>query len=150
MTAGPADQAQDAVAPEQDAVAAERATVGTEPDSVGTEQDGIPGPPERRPRADPEDWRWVREIRSSGEPTPWAPGVALLLFSALLVGVAIFVLSSGLADVPLMAVLINLVVAGGLAPAVWLTRTLPVLRWVAGGVALGIVVGWFAALIFLA
>ena len=54
------------------------------------------------------------------------------MFSALVVGVAVWVLAAGLSDRPVVAVLVNLLVAGGLAPAIWLSRGLPVLRWVGG------------------
>jgi hypothetical protein len=106
-------------------------------------------PGEEPRRRTPEDWKWVVEARSSGEPTPWPYGLALTFFVAALVASAIFVLSSGLADVAFLAVVVNLVVAAGLAPAMWLARRLPILRWVAGGTALGIVIGWVASLVFL-
>lgn len=96
-----------------------------------------------------EDWPWVAEWRAGGEPTPWATGLALAVFSALLVGVAGWVLSAGLSDRPIVAVLVNLLVAGGLLPAMWLSRDLPVLRWIAGGALAGILCGWTAALLML-
>ncbi len=96
-----------------------------------------------------EDWPWVVEWRAGGEPTPWATGLALTVFSALVVGVAVWVLSAGLVDRPIVAVLVNLLVAGGLAPAMWLSKDLPVLRWIAAGTLVGIVGGWIAALMML-
>ena len=96
-----------------------------------------------------EEWAWVREWRDGDEPTPWATGVPLAVFAALVVGVAIWVLSAGLADRPIVAVLVNLLVAAGLAPAMWLSRGLPVLRWVAAGAAAGIVIGWISAMTML-
>ena len=92
--------------------------------------------------AEREDWAWVQEWRAGQEPTPWATGIALAVFSALVVGVAVWVLSAGLADRPVIAVLVNLLVAAGLTPAIWLSRGLPVLRWIAAGAAAGIVIGW--------
>ena len=80
---------------------------------------------------------------------PWATGLALTVFSALVVGVAVWVLSAGLVDRPIVAVLVNLLVAGGLAPAMWLSKDLPVLRWIAAGTLVGIVGGWIAALMML-
>jgi hypothetical protein len=77
----------------------------------------------------------------------WATGLPLAAFAAVLAGVAIWVLSAGLADRPLLAVVLNLVVAGGLVPAMWLSRNLPVLRWFAAGAAVGVVGGWIAALL---
>ncbi|GGL88681.1 DUF2537 domain-containing protein [Nakamurella endophytica] len=94
----------------------------------------------------PEDWAWVEEWRAGREPVPWAHGLTLAFFAALLVACALVVLSTGLAGTPWVDLAVNLVVAAGLAPAVWLSRGLPVLRWVAAGVVLGIVLGWVAAL----
>jgi Protein of unknown function (DUF2537) len=95
------------------------------------------------------DWPWVQEWRAGQEPTPWATGLGLAGFSALVVGVAIWVLAAGLLDRPVVAVAVNLLVAGGLAPAIWLCRELPVLRWIAVGALVGIVGGWLAALLML-
>ena len=99
--------------------------------------------------SDRADWAWVEEWRSGAEPTPWATGLVLTAFCALVVGVAIWVLCAGLADRPVIAVLVNLLVAAGLAPAMWLSRGLPVLRWIAAGAALGVVGGWVAAVLML-
>lgn len=96
-----------------------------------------------------EDWAWVREWRAGREPTPWSTGVVMAAFSALVTGVAVWVLSAGLADRPIVAALVNLLVAAGLAPAIWLSRGLPVLRWIAAGAAAGIVIGWISALLML-
>jgi Protein of unknown function (DUF2537) len=95
------------------------------------------------------DWVWVQEWRAGREPTPWATGLGLTAFSALVVGVAVWVLSAGLADRPIVAVLVNLLVAGGLAPAIWLSRELPVLRWIAAGATIGVVAGWITAVLLL-
>ena len=94
------------------------------------------------------DWAWVEEWRATGEPVPWGPGLALAGFIAALVACAVYVLSDGLADRPLLAIAVNVVVAGGLAPALWLSRKLPVLRWVAGGAVIGVLAAWIAVLIF--
>ena len=40
-------------------------------------------------------------------------------------------------------------VAGGLAPAIWLSRKLPVLRWIAAGATIGVVAGWMTAVLLL-
>lgn len=103
----------------------------------------------RQDDAGEQDWPWVAEWRASDEATPWATGVPLAAFAALLAGVAIWVLSAGLADRPVLAIVLNLLVAGGLAPAMWLSRRLPVLRWFAVGAAVGVVGGWVAALMML-
>ncbi len=97
----------------------------------------------------PADWAWVEEWRAAREPAPWASGLALAGFSALVVGVAVWVLSAGLANSPVLAIGVNLLVAGGLAPAMWLSRGLPVLRWIALGSAVGVLAGWVCALTML-
>ncbi len=104
---------------------------------------------EPMPAEPPRDWAWVEEWRGGREPMPWGPGLALALFTGLLVATAVYVLSSGLADRPLIAVAVNVVVAAGLGPALWLSRSLPVLRWIAGGAVLGVVVAWLSVLVFL-
>lgn len=100
--------------------------------------------------ADHRDWAWVEEWRAGNEPTPWAWGLAVAAFTALLVAIAIVVLSSGLSANPVVAVVINLLVAAGLVPAIWLSRELPVLRWIGLGAAIGVVGGWVAAVSMLA
>jgi len=100
-------------------------------------------------REEREDWAWVQEWREGREPVPWSTGAVLAGFSALVVGVAVWVLSAGLSDRPIVAILVNLLVAAGLAPAIWLSRGLPVLRWIAVGAAAGILIGWLSALMML-
>ena len=119
------------------------AAVAVEPEQAA--QELVTGPPPEEPA----DWRWVEQWRAGGEPTPWGPGAVLTLFTGLLVAIAIYVLTTGLADRPLLAFIVNVIVAGGVAPAVWLSRRLPVLRWVAGGILLGVLFGWASVLIFL-
>lgn len=96
-----------------------------------------------------QEWAWIAEWRESAEPVPWATGLPLAAFAAVLAGVAIWVLSAGLADRPVLAVVLNVLVAGGLVPAMWLSRNLPVLRWFAAGAAVGVAGGWIAALMML-
>lgn len=93
------------------------------------------------------DWAWVEEWRESGERPAWAPGLALAAFVAVVVGLAVLVLSRGLSDMLWLAIAANVLVAAGLAPALWLSRHLPVLRWISAGAAVGVVVGWIGALI---
>lgn len=82
---------------------------------------------------------------ASDEPTPWGTGLALTGFTAAIVVIALVVVSLGLAEVSTpLAAFVNLVVAGGFAPSVWLGRRLPVWRWVAFGTALGVVLAWVA------
>jgi len=92
------------------------------------------------------DWGWVEQWRAQGERPAWGPGIAMAAFVATLVAVALFVLTSGLADTPWLAISVNLVVAAGMAPALWLSRALPVLRFLAAGAAGGLVLGWLGML----
>lgn len=112
---------------------------------------GTPGAPgdESFLTDEPADWAWVEEWRAGGEPVPWGPGLALSGFVTLLVGSAVYVLCDGLADRPIVAIGVNVLVAGGLGPALWLSRSLPVLRWIAGGAVLGVLLAWLSVLIFL-
>jgi hypothetical protein len=75
--------------------------------------------------------------------------LALSGFVAFLVASAVYVLCDGLSDHPIVAVGVNVLVAGGLGPALWLSRSLPVLRWIAGGAVLGVVGAWLSVSIFL-
>lgn len=77
------------------------------------------------------DWRWVEEWRVDGDRPAWGPGITLAIFMVLLVGVAL------------------LVIAAGIAPALWLSRGLPVLRFLAAGAACGMVGGWICILLAL-
>ena len=81
--------------------------------------------------------------------TPWAMGLTVAAFVAALTAAAIIVLSVGLTRVhPLLAVGLNLVAVGGLAPTVWGWRTLPVWRWFVLGAGVGVAVAWIALLAF--
>ena len=93
------------------------------------------------------EWRWVAEWRASGEPVPWAPGLTLSIFTLVVVASAIYVLTAGVADTPWLALGLNLVVAGGIGPQLWLARGIPVLRFVAWGAAFGVLVGWLACFV---
>ena len=77
------------------------------------------------------------------EPTPWATGLVVAAFSAVVVLVAVVSLASTLQETsPLLALGANLVVTAGLLPSVWLARAVPTWRWVALGVAAGIGLSW--------
>ena len=61
----------------------------------------------------------------------------------LLSAVAVYSFGAALAQVhPLLAVAVNLVAAGGAAPTAWRWRFAPVTRWVVGGGAAGVLLGW--------
>lgn len=85
------------------------------------------------------------------ETTPWATGLTVAAFVAAVSGTAIAVLSLGLIRVhPMVAVGLNVVAVGGLAPTVWGWRHTPVLRWFALGVGLGVAGAWLVLLALVA
>ena len=62
-------------------------------------------------------------------------------------GVGVVVLSLGLIRVhPLLAVGLNVVAVGGLAPTLWGWRRTPVLRWFVLGASVGVAVAWLTLL----
>ncbi|WP_240757529.1 DUF2537 domain-containing protein [Nakamurella flava] len=122
-----------------------RADATVIPDAEGPTDEDDDGTADDTP-GDHRDWAWVEEWRDGREPTPWAPGLAVAAFAMLVVGIAIVVLSDGLSGNPVVAVLVNLLVAAGLVPAIWLSRELPVLRWIGLGAAVGVVAGWITAI----
>ncbi|WP_433661578.1 DUF2537 domain-containing protein [Nocardia sp. CA-128927] len=81
-------------------------------------------------------------------PTPWGTGITVAIMVALLTATAVFSFGRALAEVhPLLAVAVNLIAAGGAAPTAWRWRWSPVTRWVVGGGAVGVLLGWVALLI---
>ena len=81
------------------------------------------------------------------ESTPWGTGLTVAAFVAAVTAAAIVVLSLGVARVhPLLAVGLNIVAVGGLAPTLWGWRAVPVLRWFVLGGGIGIVIAWSALL----
>ena len=79
--------------------------------------------------------------------TPWGTGLAVAAFVAIVTAGAVVVLSVGLIRVhPLVAVGLNLVAVGGLAPTVWGGRATPVLRWFVLGLGVGVAGAWLALL----
>lgn len=86
-----------------------------------------------------------------GESVPWATGLTVAGFVALIAAAAIVVLTLGLIRVhPLLAVGLNVVAAGGLAPTLWGWRYTPVLRWFVLGAAVGVTGGWVMLLVLAA
>jgi hypothetical protein len=87
------------------------------------------------------------EVARDPGPTPWGTGLTVAAFVALVIGGSIVVLGVGLARLhPLVAIGLNLVAVGGLAPTVWGWRRRPVWRWFVLGSAIGVAVGWLALL----
>ncbi|MBI2697993.1 MULTISPECIES: DUF2537 domain-containing protein [Mycobacterium] len=81
------------------------------------------------------------------ESVPWATGLAVAAFVAAVTGAAIVVLSLGLIRVhSLLAVGLNVVAVGGLAPTLWGWRHTPVLRWFVLGAAVGVAGAWVSLL----
>src|ERR1700733_3333374 len=79
------------------------------------------------------------------ESTPWATGLIVAGFVAAATAVAVVVLSLGLIRVhPMLAVGLNVVAAGGLAPTLWGWRHAPVLRWLVLGAGVGVTGAWLA------
>ncbi|MEZ0342053.1 DUF2537 domain-containing protein [Mycobacterium sp. pV006] len=77
--------------------------------------------------------------------TPWGTGLTVAAFVAAVIAAAIVVLSIGMARVhPLLAVGLNLVAVGGLAPTLWGWRRRPVWRWFVLGSAVGVAGAWIA------
>ncbi|MDV3129791.1 DUF2537 domain-containing protein [Mycobacterium sp. 21AC1] len=80
--------------------------------------------------------------------TPWATGLTVAAFVAAVLAAAIVVLGVGLIRVhPLLALGLNMVAVGGLAPTVWGWRTRPVWRWFVLGAGVGVACGWVALVV---
>lgn len=85
---------------------------------------------------------------ADSEPIPWATGLAVSAFAAVVVLAAVVTLVRGLAEVTwLLAALGLIMVTGGLAPSIWLARYTPLWRWVGFGVAAGITLSWISVLL---
>ncbi|SDO98760.1 Protein of unknown function [Actinopolyspora xinjiangensis] len=81
--------------------------------------------------------------REVTDPAARPTGLAVSVSLAALVAVVLVVVSLGLGEVnPVLGVVINVAIAGGLAPSVWLGRSVPTWRWVAFGVVLGVGASW--------
>ena len=77
------------------------------------------------------------------EPTPWATGLTVSAFMAVVTFEAAFTLTTTVQETAgWLAILANLLVTAGLAPSVWLARRVRVWRWVSLGTAGGLAFGW--------
>ncbi|MEV5649312.1 DUF2537 domain-containing protein [Nocardia sp. NPDC052254] len=84
----------------------------------------------------------------SGEPTPWATGVAVAIFVAALTAAGIYSFGAALAQVHwTLAVAVNVIAVAGTTPTVWRWRRTPVARWILSGVGAGVLIGWLILLI---
>lgn len=83
----------------------------------------------------------------SDDSVPWATGLTVAGFVAAVTGISVVVLTLGLIRVhPLLAVGLNVVAAGGLAPTLWGWRRAPVLRWFVLGAGVGVAGAWLTLL----
>ncbi len=81
------------------------------------------------------------------QPVPWATGLTVAGFVAAVTAAGVVVLSLGLIRVhPLLALGLNIVAAGGLAPTLWRWRRTPVLRWFVLGAGVGVAGAWLTLL----
>jgi hypothetical protein len=81
-------------------------------------------------------------------PTPWATGLVVAGFFAVLVAVADVVLSQAFAAAfGLLWVPATLLVGAGLAPSLYLLRTTPFWRWPVLGTAVGLLIAWLVLLL---
>jgi hypothetical protein len=81
-------------------------------------------------------------------PTPWATGLAVSAFTAVLVAIADIALSRAFADAfGLLWVPANVLVALGLTPSLHLLRQVPFWRWPAAGAAVGLAAAWVVLLL---
>ena len=87
------------------------------------------------------------DLGRRSQSVPWATGLTVAGFVAAVTATAIVVLSLGLVRVhPLLAVGLNVVAAGGLAPTLWGWRHTPVLRWFVLGAGVGVTGAWLTLL----
>ncbi len=83
----------------------------------------------------------------SDTPVPWGTGLTVAGFVAAVTAIAVVVLSLGLIRVhPLLAVGLNIVAVGGLAPTLWGWRRTLVWRWFVLGAGVGVTFAWVALL----
>jgi hypothetical protein len=85
----------------------------------------------------------VQQSPQRDDQTPWATGLTVSGVTGAMIVVTIVALSLGLSQTSGWLVLLaNLLIAGGIAPSLWLSRTKPVWRWVAYGVVAGFIAAW--------
>lgn len=97
----------------------------------------------------PDSMPWPRgRGRSGAAGTPWATGVTLAVMVCVLSGVVTVAFGSLLAEIHAsVAVVVNAVIFAGLVPTLLVWVRLPVWRWIACGVGVGVFAGWVALLV---
>lgn len=117
-------------------------------DPVTDEVRVVAPPPPRRPEPTLAS-RLFSAPPEEGQPTPWGTGLLVAAFVAAVVITAMLALATTLAAETSGWLVVGaaLVVTAGLAPSLWLARQLPVIRWVALGGAVGVVLSWFGVLV---
>lgn len=84
-------------------------------------------------------------MNPTGDTTPWGTGLTVAAFVAAVTATAMVVLSLGLLRVYAgLAIGLNLVAVGGLAPTLWGWRHTPVRRWFVLGAGAGVAMAWLA------
>lgn len=89
-----------------------------------------------------------RGVPTPGDGVPYGTGLTVTVIIGIVSLLIMVWLSRGLArsSVPL-AVIANLLVGGGLAPSLWLSRGVPTWRWIALGAGCGIALSWATLLV---
>jgi Protein of unknown function (DUF2537) len=92
--------------------------------------------------------RTAAERCGGDEPTPWATGLTVFGFVTVLVAALDLALTATLrAEYRWVWIPVNVLVGIGLAPTVLLLRRAPFWRWIAHGIAAGLVIGWLALIV---
>lgn len=79
---------------------------------------------------------------------PWGTGLLVAGLCAALTATALVAFGIALADVhPLIAVVVNLVAVGGVAPTLLRWWATPVIRWVIYGMGAGVALAWSVLLL---
>jgi hypothetical protein len=84
------------------------------------------------------------------EPTPWLTGLTVSVLVAVVALSAVLTLAVTLSETnAILAIGANVIVTAGLTPSIWLARRVLIWRWVALGVATGLVLGWIGLIFIL-